>query len=179
MSTDLFRNYMDFIAEASEPEQLNEGVIDWIGEKIKGLVDRFISSSPRAKAAYDAGKKHKDELINILKTSKDSKEVKAKVQALVKQDQESGALAEGFANHPGQTIGAGLAILGSSAYLLVDKLLGVMDQIMAIPTSNPTMATSMLADERLPYLVVNYGFPLMLLIYGLTMLFYIGTSDDR
>ena len=180
MDPRFFRQYANLVeaAEQNKPQQLDEGVLDWIGDQIKNLINKFLNSNPKAKQAYEQAKQHKDELIGILKSSKDSNEVKAKVQALVKQDVQPGGIAEGFANNPGKTLGAGLAVIGSTAYLLVDKLLGVMDHIMAIPTQNPTMANSMLADERLPHLVVNYGFPLMCLIYGLVLLFYISQSDD-
>jgi hypothetical protein len=54
-----------------------------------------------------------------------------------------------------------------------------MAHIMATPVNDPSMVNSMLADERLPALLVNYGLPLMCIIYGLTLLYYAGMSDDR
>jgi hypothetical protein len=181
MDPRFFRQYANLIeaAEQDKPQQLDEGAMDWIGGQVMNLVNKFLSSNPKAKQAFEKAQQHKDELVDIFTSSKNSQEIKAKVQALVKQDVQPGGIAEGFANNPGKTLGAGVAVIASTAYLLVDKLLGVAHQIMMIPVQNPEMVNSMLADERLPEVVKHYVIPLMCLIYALVMLFYISQSDDR
>lgn len=178
MSSELFRNYIDFINEAEDQRQLDEGIGDWLKTKVSGLVDKFVSSSPSAKQAYQQALSRKDELLNILKTSKSADEVKKKTEALAKSDA-STKLAEGFMDHPGQTLGGALGVLGGTAYMVLNKIYDTMGHVMSIPTADPTQAASMFADERLPYMVVNYGFPLLCIIYGLTLLFYVGTSKDK
>ena len=77
MSTDLFRNYIDLINEASEQQQLDEGIGDWLQSKVSGLLDKFLASSPKAQQAYKQAQSRKNELINILKTSKSAEEAKS------------------------------------------------------------------------------------------------------
>jgi hypothetical protein len=178
MSTNLFRNYIDLINEASESQKLDEGIGEWLQSKVSGLVDKFLNSSPKAQAAYKQAQAHKAELMDILKSSSSAEEAKQKVEALAKSNA-GHKMSEGFGDHVGQTIGGGLGVLGGTAYLILNKIYDTMGHIMATPVSDPTMATSMFADERLPAMMVNYGFPLMCVIYGLTLLFYAGTSDDR
>jgi hypothetical protein len=178
MSTDLFRNYIDLINEASEQQRLDEGIGNWLQSKVSGLLDKFLASSPKAQQAYKQAQGRKNELINILKTSKSAEEAKKKTEALAKADAGSG-ISEGFGNNMGQTIIGGLGVLGGSAYLVLNKIYDTMAHIMATPVNDPSMINSMLADERLPALLINYGLPVMLIIYGLTLLYYVGMSDDR
>jgi hypothetical protein len=178
MSTDLFRNYIDLINEASEQQQLDEGIGEWLQSKVSGLLDKFLASSPKAQQAYKQAQSRKNELINILKTSKSAEEAKKKTEALAKSDAGSG-ISEGFGNNMGKTLAGGLGVLGGSAYLILNKIYDTMAHIMATPVNDPTMVNSMLADERLPAMLINYGLPLMCIIYGLTLLYYVGMSDDR
>ena len=181
MSTELYRKYLNIIEENSQPKiQLDEGFSDWLKSKVSGLVDKFFNSSPRAKKAYQQAMARKNDLANILKTSRSAEEAKKKVESLAKAD--ATQMNEGFENHPGQTAFGVASTLGGTATLILNTIYDKMSEILAIPIDTlrqPDMVNSVFADERLPDLVLNYGVPIMAVIYGLTLLYYVGKSDDR
>lgn len=124
MSTELYRKYIDIINENSQNKvQLDEGMLDSIKDKVMGVVNKFVSSSPKAKAAFDQAKQYKSELSDILKTSSSGKEVVQKIGQLVGNQQ----LAEEITD---ESIG-GLKTAAGGAMIVLPIVAAVLDSLYA------------------------------------------------
>ena len=179
MSAETYRKYIDIIDDNNKKSvRLNEGISDGIKNRTKNLISKFLSLGNDAKQAYASAKTHKDELLHILKTSKDAEKAKEKIVYLAKSNLHDLRLTEEFSNHPVKTRLGLLMTLLSAGYLLYNNLVNKMQLILMIPTDNPNMMHSILAVERIPHVILEYAVPLLFLLYGLELLYLAATEDE-
>ena len=177
MTTQFMRNYIDLINEMqqSQPQQLDEGMLDFLKQKAMKLVTQ-VNQSSKVKPYIDLVKQQpgiQDQMMDILKSSKSADDVIAQLKqmgkTLAQQKQTVNKVSEGQGLF---TTGAIASLIGTAASIIEYFWNPIAEIIIA---RNPVGVPGAVEAFAAPY--IAYIFPVMLIIAGLNLMWYSGSGD--
>jgi hypothetical protein len=124
MNPTFFRQYADMIAEAEQPQQLDENAIAGMKAMATDLFNKA-KAIPGFGEAYTQAKQMKPELTQILKSAKSGKEAIEQVKQLANVSESWGAIGTG---------------IGSAVYLIQQHAADLLDKIIPLIPSGPMAA---------------------------------------
>ena len=177
MTTQFMRNYIDLINEMqqSQPQQLDEGMLDFLKQKAMKLVTQ-VNQSSKVKPYIDLVKQQpgiQDQMMDILKSSKSADDVIAQLKqmgkTLAQQKQTVNKVSEGQGLF---TTGAIASLIGTAASIIEYFWNPISEIIIA---RNPVGVAGAVEAFAAPY--IAYIFPVMFIIAGLQLMWYSGPQD--
>ena len=175
MTTQFMRNYIDLINEMQQPQpqQLDEGMLDFLKQKAMKLVSQ-VNQSSKVKPYIDLVKQQpgiQDQMMDILKSSKSADDVVAQLKqmgkTLAQQKQTVDKVSEGWGS-----FGAIASLIGTAASIIEYFWNPIAEIIIA---HNPVGVSGAVESFAAPY--IAYIFPVMFIIAGLQLMWYSGPQD--
>ena len=177
MTTQFMRNYIDLINEMQQPQpqpqQLDEGMLDFLKQKAMKLVTQ-VNQSSKVKPYIDLVKQQpgiQDQMMDILKSSKSADDVVAQLKqmgkTLAQQKQTVDKVSEGWGS-----FGAIASLIGTAASIIEYFWNPISEIIIA---HNPVGVPGAIEAFAAPY--IAYIFPVMFIIVGLQLMWYSSPGD--
>lgn len=172
-AVDLLKKYAEIVNE-SQSTQLDEGMLDSIKQKIMGLIGQ-VTGSPEAKQAIAHVKQQpgiKGQMMDILKSSKSADDVMAQVKQLGKSMAQQAPVNEGSIDGGMAATGAITSLLGTAGTIIEYCWHPIAAYITAGNASAAAAGVAGAVEGGLATTLIGYIIPVMIVIAGLTYMYY-------